>query len=51
MELNIATWISAAVTIGGGVVLSYFMFKDIDKDILPAVGFKVGAFSPWLAAV
>lgn len=51
MELNIATWISAAVTIGAGVVLSYFMFRDVDKDILPAVGFKVGAFSPWLAAV
>ena len=51
MELNIATWISAAVTIGAGVVLSYFMFRDVDKDILPAVGFKLGAFSPWLAAV
>ncbi|MDE7265594.1 MAG: sodium/proton-translocating pyrophosphatase, partial [Clostridia bacterium] len=50
MELNIATWISAAVTIGAGAVLSYFMFRDVDLA-LPAVGFKVGAFSPWLAAV
>ncbi|MDE6868265.1 MAG: sodium-translocating pyrophosphatase [Clostridia bacterium] len=50
MELNIATWISAAVTVGAGAVLSYFMFKDV-ADVLPAVGFKVGAFSPWLAAV
>lgn len=52
-ELNIATWISAGVTIAAGVLLSYFMFRDIGKDVLKLenVGFKVGAFSPWLAAV
>ena len=53
MELNIATWISAGVTIAAGAVLSYFMFRGIDfKDIsIKGIGFKVGAFSPWLAAV
>ncbi len=53
MELNIATWISAGVTVAVGCVISYFMFKDVPSEALKAsgVGFKVGAFSPWLAAV
>lgn len=53
MELNIATWISAGVTVGVGVILSYFMFRDVDSAVfkLENVGFRVGAFSPWLAAV
>ena len=54
MELNIATWISAGVTVVVGIVLSYFMFKDfggVKAAIFTAVGFRVGAFSPWLAAV
>ena len=53
-ELNIATWISAGVTVVVGVVVSYFMFKDIgdiNSKIFQRVGFRVGAFSPWLAAV
>ena len=53
MELNIATWVSAGVTIAAGAILSYFMFRDVDFDsvLVSGVGFKVGAFSPWLAAV
>ena len=52
MELNIATWISAGATVAAGVLLSYFMFRNIDADVMKAgAGFKVGAFSPWLAAV
>lgn len=53
MELNVATWISAGVTVAVGCVLSYFLFKDIPSDVLKTegVGFKAGAFSPWLAAV
>ena len=53
MELNIATWISAGVTIAAGAILSYFMFKDVDKEVfkMADVTFRVGAFSPWLAAV
>ncbi len=58
MELNIATWISAGVTVIAGLVLSIFMFKDVGSGLgdlrnpaYVSVGFKVGAFSPWLAAV
>ncbi len=53
MELNVATWISAGVTVAAGGVLSYFLFKDISADVFEAesIAFKVGAFSPWLAAV
>ena len=54
MELNIATWISAGVTVVAGVIISYFMFKDfggIKAEVFQNVGFRVGAFSPWLAAV
>lgn len=53
MELNIATWISAGITVIAGGVLSYFMFRNIPSEVLKlsGVGFKAGAFSPWLAAV
>ncbi len=58
MELNIATWISAGVTVVAGLVLSIFMFKDVGSGLgdiqnsaFTDVGFKIGAFSPWLAAV
>ena len=53
MELNIATWISAGVTIAVGAILSYFMFRNIDFKSVEVhdAGFRVGAFSPWLAAV
>ncbi len=54
MELNIATWISAGVTVVAGAVLGYFMFKNVggtDGKGFQAIGFRAGAFSPWLAAV
>ena len=56
MELNIATWISAGVTVVAGVVVSYFMFTNVSdgaimSDMFKTAGFRVGAFSPWLAAV
>lgn len=53
LELNIATWISAGVTVAAGCVLSYFIFREIPAQTLAlsGVGFKAGAFSPWLAAV
>lgn len=56
MELNIATWISAGVTVVAGVVISYFMFTKVSDgvimaDVFKTAGFRVGAFSPWLAAV
>ena len=47
-ELNIATWISAALTLVGAGVLSAVYFKGFD---LTVVGFNLGAISPWVAAV
>lgn len=51
MELNVATWISAGAAVVGGLLLSYFLFKDCDAESFTAVGFKIKNFSPWLAAV
>ena len=53
MELNIATWIAAGLTVAAGCVVSYFMFRNANPEHLTAngIGFKAGAFSPWLAAV
>lgn len=53
MELNIATWISAGITVASGCVVSYFMFKDIPSAVmtLEGIDFVAGSFSPWLSAV
>lgn len=49
MQLNIATWISAAISVIACFLLSFFMFKDYDfADVL---SFKAGNLSPWIAAV
>ncbi len=50
-ELNIATWISAGVSLVFGFVASALMFKDIGSVELSLIGFKVGILSPWIAAV
>ena len=49
MQLNIATWISAGVSVVACLVLSLFMFKDFDFDKI--LSFKAGMMSPWVAAV
>lgn len=51
MELNIATWISAAFSIIGCFLLSFFMFKDVSVSGMELIGFKLGNFSPWVAAI
>ncbi|MGN0807517.1 MAG: sodium-translocating pyrophosphatase [Candidatus Coproplasma sp.] len=52
MQLNIATWISAGISVVGCFLLSFFMFQNINADVLKDVlGFKAGNWSPWLAAV
>ncbi len=53
MELNIATWISAGVTVAAGAVLSWLMFRGVPSETFKEsfIGFKAGSFSPWLAAV
>ena len=49
-ELNAATWASAGITVVLGCVLSYFLFKDSAQSFSD-LGFRAGAFSPWLASV
>ena len=52
MQLNLATWISAGISVIGCFLLSFFLFKGHDAEVLKQVlGFKAGNFSPWIAAV
>ena len=51
MELNLATWISAAMSIILCLVLSLVMFKDATEEALKGLGFIAGNFSPWIAAI
>ena len=45
-ELNLATWISAGFTLVVGLVISYFMFNNVEIE-----SFKLGWWSPWIASV
>jgi K(+)-stimulated pyrophosphate-energized sodium pump len=47
-ELNMSLWSSSALIIGGGALLSWGFFKDID---LTAIGFRAGFMSPWIGAI
>ncbi len=49
-ELNIATWISAGVSIALCFGLSYLMFKGVTEEV-EIIGFKIGALSPAIAAM
>ncbi|MDE6557653.1 MAG: sodium/proton-translocating pyrophosphatase, partial [Clostridia bacterium] len=57
MQLNIATWISAGISVAACIVLSALMFKDQNSTVLEIdvfkdiLGFKAGSFSPCIAAV
>lgn len=46
-QLNSATWLGAAVTIIGGLVLAYFLFKDKNIDFA-TLGFAAGWVSPFI---
>ena len=48
--MNISTWSAAVITIIGGFVATYFMFKPETKAVLDVAGFKTGYTSPWIAA-
>jgi K(+)-stimulated pyrophosphate-energized sodium pump len=50
MELNLATWISAGITIVGGFFLAFFLFNGIDSAELFAAGFSLGKLTPWITA-
>ena len=45
-ELNLATWISAGLTIIIGLIASYIIFKDV-----AIADFRLGWLSPWIASV
>lgn len=49
-DLNVSTWSAAVITIIGGFVATYFMFKPETKAVLDVAGFKTGYTSPWIAA-
>lgn len=48
-ELNSATWVSAALTLVGNGLLTFFMFRN--EEFTPIMGWTLGAFSPWVAAI
>ena len=57
-ELNIATWISAGATVLLGAGLAVWMFLGfaesgigLGEKMFTDIGFRVGALSPWIAAV
>ncbi len=49
-ELNIATWLSAALTVIFGLVATLAIFNDVEVAVMQNMGFKLGAWSPWVAA-
>ena len=49
-ELNMATWISAGLTIVLGFAISYWLFHGFDAEKLAHIEFKIGFSSPWVAA-
>ncbi len=51
MELNIATWIAAGMSIVLCFVISFFMFRGFNAEELSEIGFKASNFSPWIAAI
>ncbi len=50
-ELNLATYISAALTVLIGLGGAWLVFSNMDASVMEAVGFKLGWISPWIAGV
>lgn len=46
-DLNISTWLAAAITVAGGFVVTMLVFKGADFS---GTGFRAGWLSPWIAA-
>ena len=49
-ELNLATWVSAGITIVATGIVTYFFFRG-ETSTIENAGFTAGAMSPWIAAV
>lgn len=50
-ELNLATYISAGISVITCGVASYLAFSSTDGTLLSNLGFKLGWISPWVCAV
>ena len=51
-ELNLATWISAGLTLGLGLVGAWFTFGQTDQTILKETyGWALGWLTPWICAI
>lgn len=50
-ELNLATYISAGLTLIVTGVLSYVAFSGADKADIQAIGWKIGWATPWLCSI
>ncbi len=50
MELNLATWISAGVTLVGGCLLSIFLFQGETEEAMNAAKLSIGPVTPWVCA-
>ena len=50
-ELNLATWISAGLTVVLGFFGAMKIFSGMDAAVLETLGWKAGWVSPWICAV
>lgn len=50
-ELNLATWISAGMTVILGLGASWLVFGKVDATTFETFGWKVSWLSPWICAV
>ena len=50
-ELNLATYISAGISVLTCGLAAYFAFGSADGNVLADMGFKAGWASPWICAV
>jgi len=50
-ELNLATWISAGLTVILGLGATWLIFGKVDVSTFEIFGWKVGWLSPWICAV
>ena len=49
LELNLATWIAAGLTLAGGCVLSILLFRGEEAAQLAAAKQRLGPVTPWAA--
>ena len=50
-ELNMSTWVAAALTVVATGVFTYFTFSGYSQEALEGANFLAGPLSPWIAAV